>query len=73
MQAQLIRSRRKTLSVQVQADGTVLVRAPLLMPRSEIERFLEKHADWIARQLRIREAAAALRACQLILPLSACG
>ena len=59
MQAQLIRSRRKTLSVQVQADGTVLVRAPLLMPRSEIERFLEKHADWIARQLRIREAAAA--------------
>ena len=58
MQAELIRSRRKTLSVQVRADGAVVVRAPLLTPRSEIERFLGKHTDWIARQIQIREAAA---------------
>ena len=61
MTAELIRSRRKTLALQVRPDGSVLVRAPLYSSKCEIERFLEQHADWIARQqsrmrLRAEEA-----------------
>ena len=61
MTAELIRSRRKTLALQVRPDGSVLVRAPLYSSKREIERFLEQHADWIARQqsrmrLRAEEA-----------------
>lgn len=58
MTAELIRSRRKTLSLQVRQDGSVLVRAPMLTPQREIRRFLEKHADWIERQQqRLRQQA----------------
>ena len=58
MTAELIRSRRRTLSVQVRRDGSVLVRAPMRTPQREIRRFLEKHADWIEKQqLRLRQQA----------------
>ncbi len=63
MTAELIRSRRKTLSLQVRPDGSVLVRAPLLTPKHEIQRFLEKHTDWIVKQqarMIARAEAAAL-------------
>ena len=58
MTVELIRSRRRTLSVQVRQDGSVLVRAPMLTSQREIRRFLEKHTDWIERQqLRVRQQA----------------
>ena len=44
----LLRSRRKTLALQIEKDGTVLVRAPYLFPEHEIMGFVEKHRDWIA-------------------------
>ena len=47
MEYELIRSRRKTLSVEIRPDGQVLVRAPLRLSRREIERFLEEKSDWI--------------------------
>lgn len=47
MNYQLIRSRRKTLSIQIQADGRVIVRAPLRMPKYQIEKFLTEKQDWI--------------------------
>ncbi|MCL2324297.1 MAG: M48 family metallopeptidase, partial [Actinomycetia bacterium] len=43
------RSRRRTLALEVRDDGAVLVRAPLAMGQREIERFVRKKADWIAR------------------------
>ncbi len=54
----LIRSRRKTLSIQVRPDGSLVVRAPLHMPEAEIRRFLAAKADWIARQQARARAAA---------------
>lgn len=45
----LIRSRRKTISVELK-DGEVIVRAPNRMPKREISAFVEKHADWINKQ-----------------------
>ena len=46
---ELIRSRRRTLSVEVDAEGKVLVRSPRLMPKRRIDAFVEERADWIER------------------------
>ena len=51
-----IRSKRKTIGLQVKADGQVIVRAPLKMAESEVQEFVIKHEDWIRKQLeRIRK------------------
>jgi len=42
------RSSRKTMSLEITRDLTVLVRAPLWMPQSEIERFVTAQQRWIA-------------------------
>lgn len=47
---ELLRSARRTLAVEVLRDGRVVVRAPLRMPRREIEAFVARQGDWIARQ-----------------------
>ncbi|MBO7374136.1 MAG: M48 family metallopeptidase [Oscillospiraceae bacterium] len=57
MEVTVIRSRRKTVAVQVKPDGTVLVRAPRLLPQREIRRFVEDHQGWIEKQLRKQAAA----------------
>lgn len=46
---QLIKSKRKTISVELK-NGEVVVRAPNRMPRREINAFVEKHVGWIAEQ-----------------------
>lgn len=56
----VIRSQRRTLRLEVTQEGMLIVRAPLHVPAAEIERFVRKHADWIAdaqaRQQARREA-----------------
>ena len=51
MQIRLIRSRRKTLSLQVQDGGEVVVRAPYYVPEREIRSFVGSHTGWIEKQL----------------------
>ena len=46
----LVRSCRKTLAVQIRADGTVIARAPLRMPKDRILYFLSEKASWIHMQ-----------------------
>ena len=46
----LIRSRRKTLAIHIKPDGTVEVRAPLRLAKSEIERFVASKAQWIEKK-----------------------
>lgn len=43
----LIRARRKTLSIRITQEGNLEIRAPLGMPKGEIEAFLEEKAQWI--------------------------
>lgn len=45
-----VRSKRKTLSLIVETDGTLTVRAPLQMKEADIRRFIEQKADWIRRK-----------------------
>ena len=58
---QLIRSKRKTISLQINDNCEVVVRAPMRMPREEIDRMVERHTDWIERHMpaareRMRQA-----------------
>ncbi len=53
---ELIRSDRRTLALQVTADGRVVVRAPRRMSEARIRAFLEAKRGWI--EDRLREAAA---------------
>ena len=46
----LVRSSRKTLAVQIRADGTVIARAPLRMPKDRILCFLSEKESWIRMQ-----------------------
>ena len=55
----LVRSRRKTLSIQLKPDGSLLVRAPFASQTVRIEEFVRSHRDWIEKnreKLRQRPA-----------------
>lgn len=49
----LIRSRRKTISIEIDEKAQLLVRAPMRMPKYEIERFIEEKDAWIKKHIRI--------------------
>ena len=54
MEVRIVRSRRRTLGLEVRGE-TVLVRAPYGLPNTEIQRFLTEHQDWVAKA-RARQA-----------------
>jgi predicted metal-dependent hydrolase len=47
----VIRSRRKTIAVEITKEGGVLVRAPLKLARREVLAFVQQNSNWIARKL----------------------
>lgn len=47
----LIRSGRRTLSVEVTREGQVVVRAPMRCSHVTVERFVAQHQDWIEKHL----------------------
>ena len=51
VQYSIIRSDRKTIAIQIQPDGNVVVRAPKRMRMEEIKRFVESKAEWIEKHL----------------------
>ena len=67
MQAEVIRSRRKTLCVEIR-NGQVIVRAPLRVSAAEISRFLEEKRPWIEKHLA--RAAAQKEAAKDLPPLT---
>ena len=44
----ILRSDRRTVSLELTPEGEALVRAPKRMPVREIERFVEAHAAWLS-------------------------
>ena len=44
---QLIRSKRKTMAIQVTREGKVVVRAPLFATDRQIAKFVEDHEEWV--------------------------
>lgn len=51
MEYTLIRSNRKTVSIQIKPDGTVLVRAPRRMAQKQIDTFVRSKAAWVKKHL----------------------
>lgn len=48
----VIRSKRKTISLEITSAGKVLVRAPRYMSEDEIQRFIESKSAWLAKHLQ---------------------
>ena len=49
-----VRSKRKTMAIVVQETGAVQVRTPMRVSRAQVEAFLERYRDWIARHAEQR-------------------
>ena len=50
MNYEIIRSKRRTVSLQVKLDGRIVVRAPLHTSEKAINDFVIKHVDWIKKK-----------------------
>ena len=58
MTYEIVRSRRRTVALEVTREGRVLVRAPLRMTQGEIDRFVAAHADWLEKaRAKVRQRA----------------
>lgn len=47
----LIRSQRKTISLEISKEKQIIVRSPLQMEKNDIELFVNKHINWIEKHL----------------------
>ncbi|MEE1312341.1 MAG: SprT family zinc-dependent metalloprotease [Lachnospiraceae bacterium] len=45
----VIKSKRKTLAIQITSDGSILVRAPKQMTKEEIKKFVWQQENWIQK------------------------
>lgn len=45
----LIRSKRRSLSLQVSTSGELIVRCPMRLPLVSIESFIEQKKDWVQK------------------------
>ncbi len=51
MTYRLIRSRRRTVALEITREGEVVVRAPLRMPQRDIDAFVSSKERWLAEHL----------------------
>ena len=51
----VIRSNRKSISIEIRQDATILVRAPYQMQNAEINRFIKEKENWIIKHLKKAE------------------
>ena len=58
---ELIRSKRKSLSIEIRADGRIIVRVPMRIPLEEVREFVNSKESWIRTHQKIaKERAEAL-------------
>lgn len=50
-ETKVIRSNRRSLTMQMLPDKTLVVKAPLFLPNFLIDRFINKNSDWIEKKL----------------------
>lgn len=48
---QIIRSKRRTMTLEICPDGQLIVRAPLRLSETKINRFVEEKSQWILKNL----------------------
>ena len=54
-QVKIIRSDRRTISLEITSSGEILVRAPRRMQEVEIRTFIESKSSWLAKHLKQSE------------------
>ncbi len=52
LEYEIVRSDRRTLSLQIKKDGSLLVRAPKRLAVGDIERFVSEKSAWIEKHLQ---------------------
>jgi len=62
----IVRSKRKTLALIIETDGSVTVRAPLRASEKNILQFVEKHAKWVEKKKMETHAAVPLQPRQFL-------
>ena len=53
MEYRIIRSRRRTISIEIDDNAQVLVRSPMRAPKYEIDRFVNEKEAWINKHVEI--------------------
>ena len=48
---QIIRSSRRTISLEIKPDGRIIVRAPLRLSENRIRKFVEEKQEWILKNM----------------------
>ncbi len=67
MSIEIIRSKRKTIAIQIIDSSEVKVRAPLRMSQKAIKDFIDKNSEWISRkQQEAREKEIAAESVKLL-------
>jgi predicted metal-dependent hydrolase len=56
----ILRSRRRTIAVEIHPDGQIWIRAPMRTPRAVLDQVLREKADWIQSRLTQIQQAEAL-------------
>lgn len=51
----LMRTKRKTIAIHITKNATLEVRAPLKMPKADIDRFVMSKKEWIDKHLALME------------------
>ena len=55
MDIQVIKSKRKTIGLEVHTDGSVILRAPTRITNRELNKFIDNHMSWIESKLSLIE------------------
>lgn len=55
MDIQVIKSKRKTIGLEVHTDGRVILRAPMRITNRELNKFIDNHMSWIESKLSLIE------------------
>ena len=56
---ELLRSRRKTMALEITRDCRILVRAPMRTAKKTIDQFVSESEDWITKHMEIQRQKAA--------------
>ena len=56
IEVEIVRSRRKTIAIEVTPEAQVIVRAPAHVSQAEILRYVDSQSDWIKRHVRMMQA-----------------
>ena len=60
----VVHSGRRTIAIQIQRDGRVVVRAPYAATAEDIRRVVDSHRDWVEKTVRRQQEQLAAQADQ---------